>query len=105
MEVIYGGIRLTPAEIVATACDESVDLIGLSILSGSHLTLVPEVMKGLREKGGEEIPLVVGGIVPDEDAEALRAQGVARIYTPKDYDVLAIVEDMVGVAVGLRRAA
>ena len=98
MEVIYGGIRLTPAEIVAAACDESVDLVGLSILSGSHRTLVPEVLRGLREHGGEDIPVVVGGIVPDEDAEALRAQGVSRVYTPKDYDVLGIVADMAEVA-------
>jgi (2R)-ethylmalonyl-CoA mutase len=69
------------------------------------MTLVPEILKGLRDKGGEEIPVVLGGIVPDEDADALRAQGIARIYTPKDYDVLAIVDDMVEVAVGLRRAA
>jgi len=96
-EVIYGGIRLTPAEIVATACDESVDLVGLSILSGSHLTLVPEVIDGLRERGCGEIPLVLGGIVPEQDAERLRERGVARIYTPKDYDVIAIVSDMVDV--------
>ena len=95
-EVIYGGIRLTPAEIVATACDEAVDLVGLSILSGSHLTLVPEVLDGLQD-GGQDIPLVLGGIVPDEDAETLRGRGVARIYTPKDYDVIAIVGDMVDV--------
>jgi (2R)-ethylmalonyl-CoA mutase len=97
MEVIYGGIRLTPAEIVATACDEAVDLVGLSILSGSHLTLVPQILRGLRDQGAEDVPLVVGGIVPDEDAKALHAHGVARVYTPKDYDVLAIIEDMVGV--------
>ncbi len=96
-EVIYGGIRLTPAEIIATACDEAVDLVGLSILSGSHLTLVPEVLDGLRDGGGQDIPLVLGGIVPDEDADVLRKRGVARIYTPKDYDVLAIVDDMVDV--------
>ena len=98
MEVIYGGIRLTPAEIVATACDESVDLVGLSILSGSHLTLVPEVLEGLRRGGGEEIPVVLGGIVPDDDADRLRSQGVARVYTPKDYDILGIVADMAEVA-------
>ena len=68
MEVIYGGIRLTPAEIVATARDEGVDLVGLSILSGSHLTLVPQILNGLRAEGVEDIPLVVGGIVPEEDA-------------------------------------
>lgn len=103
MEVVYGGIRLTPAEIVATARDEGVDLVGLSILSGSHMTLVPQIVRGLREQGVDDVPIVVGGIVPDEDAEALRAQGVARVYTPKDYDVLAIVDDMVDVVV--RRAA
>jgi len=99
-EVLYGGIRLTPAEIVATACDESVDLVGLSILSGSHLTLVPEVLGGLRSRGAGSIPLVLGGIVPEEDAERLRRTGVARIYTPKDYDVLAIVDDMIDVISG-----
>ncbi|MFP6664078.1 MAG: protein meaA [Deltaproteobacteria bacterium] len=96
-EVIYGGIRLSPAEIVATACDESVDLVGLSILSGSHLTLVPEILDGLRARGASEIPLVLGGIVPDEDADALRKAGVARIYTPKNYDIFAIIGDMVDV--------
>ncbi len=98
MEVVYGGIRLSPAEIVATACDESVDLVGLSILSGSHLTLVPEVLRGMRARGGADVPVVVGGIVPDEDAALLRAQGVARVYTPKDYDVLGIVSDIIEVA-------
>ena len=99
MEVIYGGIRLTPAEIVATARDEGVDLVGLSILSGSHLTLVPQILDGLRDEGAEDIPLVVGGIVPEEDAVVLRERGVARVYTPKDYDVLAIIDDMVEVVV------
>jgi (2R)-ethylmalonyl-CoA mutase len=103
LEVIYGGIRLSAAEIVATACDEEVDLVGLSILSGSHMKLVPEVLKGLRERGARDVPLVVGGIVPEEDAATLRDQGVARIYTPKDYDLLAIVDDIVAVA--SRRAA
>jgi (2R)-ethylmalonyl-CoA mutase len=98
LEVIYGGIRLSSAEIVAAACDEEVDLVGLSILSGSHMKLVPEVLRGLRERGARDIPLVVGGIVPEEDAATLRDQGVARIYTPKDYDLLAIVDDIVAVA-------
>ncbi len=97
-EVIYGGIRLTPEEIVATACDEGVDLVGLSILSGSHLTLVPAVLEGLRARGAGDTPLVVGGIVPAEDAAALRARGVARVYTPSDYDLMAIVGDMIDVA-------
>jgi len=98
LEVIYGGIRLSPEEIVATACDESVDIVGLSILSGSHLTLVPQILDGLRAGGGGDIPLVLGGIVPDEDAETLKKRGVARIYTPKNYDLLAIIDDMVEVA-------
>ena len=98
LEVIYGGIRLSPEEIVATACDESVDLVGLSILSGSHLTLVPQILDGLRAGGGGDIPLVLGGIIPDEDADTLRQCGVARIYTPKNYDMLAIIDDMVEVA-------
>ncbi|MDG1958659.1 MAG: protein meaA [Candidatus Binatia bacterium] len=98
LEVIYGGIRLSPEEIVATACDESVDIVGLSILSGSHLTLVPQILDGLRARGGGDIPLVLGGIVPDEDAETLKKRGVARIYTPKNYDLLAIIDDMVEVA-------
>ena len=98
LEVIYGGIRLSPEEIVATACDESVDLVGLSILSGSHLTLVPQILEGLKDRGAGDIPLVLGGIVPDEDAESLRKRGVARIYTPKNYDLLAIIDDMVEVA-------
>src|SRR5262249_13530104 len=97
MEVIYGGIRPTPAEIVAAACDEAVDLVGLSILSGSHMTLVPQVLRGLRDRGAANVPVVVGGIVPDDDAETLRSQGVARVYTPKDYDVMGIVADMVDV--------
>ena len=105
MEVIYGGIRLTPAEIVATACDESVDLVGLSILSGSHLTLVPEVLRGLRDAGGEEIPVVVGGIVPEDDARALRAQGVARIYTPKDFQINRIIGEIAELVADRHRAA
>ncbi|MEO2169850.1 MAG: protein meaA [bacterium] len=96
-EVIYGGIRLSAEEIVATACDESVDIVGLSILSGSHLTLVPSILDGLRARGASEIPVVLGGIVPDEDADSLRNAGVARIYTPKNYDIFAIIDDMVDV--------
>ncbi len=97
-EVIYGGIRMTPAEIAAAACDEGVDLVGLSILSGSHRRLVADVLRELAERGARGLPVVVGGIVPPEDAAALRSEGVARVYTPKDYDVLAIVGDLVEVA-------
>src|ERR1019366_9219088 len=83
-EVIYQGIRLTPEEIVAAARDEDVDVVGISMLSGSHLALVPRVIQGLRE-AGVDAKVVVGGIVPPEDAEVLRELGVAAIYTPKDY--------------------
>ena len=83
-EVIYQGIRLTPAEIAAAARDEDVDVVGLSILSGSHLGLVPEILRLLRE-AGVDAPVVVGGIIPDADRAQLEAMGVARVYTPKDY--------------------
>jgi (2R)-ethylmalonyl-CoA mutase len=92
-EVIYQGIRLSPAEIVAAARDEDVDVVGLSILSGSHLDLVPRIVQGLREEGvGAKV--VVGGIVPDEDALQLKKLGVAAIYTPKDYSLAAIMDDL-----------
>lgn len=97
MEVIYEGIRLTPAQIVRAAVDEDVHLVGLSILSGSHLALVPQVLDGLRAEGAE-IPVVVGGIIPTADAEVLRAAGVAAVFTPKDYgltEVLAQVAELV----------
>jgi ethylmalonyl-CoA mutase len=91
-EVVYEGIRLTPEQLLASARQESVHLIGLSVLSGSHLALVPQIV----EAAG--IPVVVGGIIPDADAERLRAQGVAAVYTPKDYDVHRIVREMVEIA-------
>ena len=84
IEVVYQGIRLTPAEIAAAARDEDVDVVGLSILSGSHLGLVPETLRALRE-AGVDAPVVVGGIIPDADRAQLEAMGVARVYTPKDY--------------------
>ena len=83
MEVVYEGIRLTPAQIVNAALEESVHVVGLSILSGSHLPLVTEVLERMRAAGLDDIPVVVGGIIPDADAEALRAAGVARVYTPE----------------------
>jgi (2R)-ethylmalonyl-CoA mutase len=94
-EVIYPGIRLTPAEIVAAARDEDVDVVGISVLSGSHLALVPRVLQGLRD-AGVDAQVVVGGIVPDDDARALRELGVAAIYTPKDYSLSAIMDDLLG---------
>jgi (2R)-ethylmalonyl-CoA mutase len=102
-EVVYQGIRLTPAEIVATARDEDVEIVGLSILSGSHLELVPEVLDRLRE-AGVEADVVVGGIIPDDDAEVLRGKGVAAVYTPKDFRFDRIMEDLAGL-VERRRGA
>jgi (2R)-ethylmalonyl-CoA mutase len=90
-EVVYQGIRLTPAEIVAAAAAEDVDVVGLSILSGSHRALVPEVLSGLREAGLADVPVVVGGIIPDTDAAWLQEQGVAAVFTPKDFDANAIM--------------
>ncbi|MCU1363050.1 MAG: meaA [Acidimicrobiaceae bacterium] len=92
-EVIYEGIRLSPEEIVAAARDEDVDVVGLSILSGSHLALVPRVVAGLAA-AGVEAQVVVGGIVPDDDALTLREWGVAAVYTPKDYSLGAIMDDL-----------
>jgi (2R)-ethylmalonyl-CoA mutase len=97
MEVVYEGIRLTPAQIARSAVDEGVHVIGLSILSGSHLQLIPEVLEALREAGGGDIPVVVGGIIPEADAEPLRAAGVAAVYTPKDFELTRILTDVVGI--------
>jgi (2R)-ethylmalonyl-CoA mutase len=96
-EVIYQGIRLTPEQIVAAAVAEDVHCVGLSILSGSHMELVPQVVAGLREAGLEDVPVVVGGIVPDGDARSLLSAGVAAIYTPKDYDLTGMMSDVVDV--------
>jgi (2R)-ethylmalonyl-CoA mutase len=96
-EVIYQGIRLTPAQIVAAAVAEDVHCVGLSILSGSHMELVPQVVKGLREAGLEDVPVVVGGIVPDADAGVLLGAGVAAVYTPKDYDLTGMMSNVVDV--------
>ncbi len=90
-EVIYQGIRLTPSQIVAAAVEEDVACVGLSILSGSHLELVPEVVAGLRAAGLNDVPVVVGGIIPDADSDALRAEGVAAVFTPKDFDATTIM--------------
>ena len=90
-EVIYQGIRLTPSQIVAAAVEEDVHCVGLSILSGSHMELVPEVVRGLHEAGLTDVPVVVGGIIPEADAQELRAIGVAEVFTPKDYDATEIM--------------
>ena len=93
MEVIYQGIRLTPEQIAASARDEDVDVIGLSILSGSHRQLVPDIVRLLREEG-IDVPVVVGGIIPAADARALQEAGVARVYTPKDFDLNRIMGEI-----------
>ncbi|MEI8148735.1 MAG: methylmalonyl-CoA mutase family protein, partial [Actinomycetes bacterium] len=92
-EVVYQGIRLSPEEIVAAARDEDVDLVGISILSGSHLSLVPRIITGLRDAGADA-QVIVGGIIPDEDAAALLSQGVARVYTPKNFQLATIMSDL-----------
>jgi (2R)-ethylmalonyl-CoA mutase len=93
--VVYEGIRLTPAEIVNAALEEGVHVIGLSILSGSHVALVDDVMERLKKVGLTDVPVVVGGIIPPEDAKRLLAVGVARVYTPKDYDLNTIMDQIV----------
>ncbi|MGH4021889.1 MAG: protein meaA [Pseudonocardiaceae bacterium] len=94
-EVVYQGIRLTPAQIVAAAVQEDVHVVGLSVLSGSHLEVVPAVMDGLRAAGAGDIPVVVGGIIPPEDARKLRERGVARVFTPKDFELTEIMDRIV----------
>src|SRR5699024_4859903 len=94
-EVIYQGIRLTPSEIVAAAVAEDVHCVGLSILSGSHMELVPNVLRGLRDAGAADIPVIVGGIVPESDARALEEQGVAAVFTPKDFGLTEIMGHIV----------
>jgi (2R)-ethylmalonyl-CoA mutase len=96
MEVVYGGIRLTPREIAESARDEDPDVIGLSILSGSHQSLIPDVLRELRSVG-VTAPVVVGGIIPDADRPTLLAAGVAAVYTPKDYSISKIMNDIVDI--------
>ena len=96
MEIHYEGIRLTPAEIVQAAVDKGAHVVGLSILSGSHLPLIAEVLAQMRSAGLVNIPLIVGGIIPEDDAAALRASGVAAVYTPKDFELNRIMLDIVG---------
>jgi (2R)-ethylmalonyl-CoA mutase len=103
-EVVYQGIRLSPAEIAAAARDEDVDIVGISILSGSHLELVPDVVKRLRAEG-VDAPVVVGGIIPPEDEAVLLAKGVARVYTPKDFAIGQMMEDMIDLVEEYRAAS
>ena len=96
-EVIYQGIRLTPEQIVAAAVAEDVHCVGLSILSGSHMELVPTVLEGLREAGLADVPVIVGGIIPDSDGRRLLEAGVAAVYTPKDFGLTEIMDGIVDV--------
>ena len=98
MTVIYDGIRLTPAQIVSSAIDENVEVIGLSILSGSHVSLVRDVVNLLREKGRADIPVVVGGIVPPDDINVLKQLGISRVYTPKDFRLNEMMNEIVELA-------
>ena len=106
MEVVYEGIRLTPAEIVNAALEEGVHVVGLSILSGSHVPLVKDVVARMRAAGLDDVPVIVGGIIPPEDAATLRAAGVAAVYTPKDYELNVIMADIVRIVdMGASKAA
>ncbi|MBA0125193.1 protein meaA [Haloechinothrix sp. YIM 98757] len=96
-EVIYQGIRLTPEQIVAAAVQEDVHVVGLSVLSGSHLDVVPDVVEGLRAAGAGDVPVIVGGIIPPADAEELTSRGIARVFTPKDYELTEIMDEVVTV--------
>ena len=97
MEVVYSGIRLTPEQIAASARDEDPDVIGLSILSGSHLELVPDVL-GHLEQMGVDTPVVVGGIIPEADRPRLADMGIAAVYTPKDFELAGIMRDIAELA-------
>ncbi len=103
-EVVYQGIRLTPAQIVAAAVQEDVHVVGLSVLSGSHLEVVPAVVDGLRAAGAGDVPVVVGGIIPPEDAAILRERGVAAVYTPKDYKLTDMMDSIVDLVLAARGA-
>jgi methylmalonyl-CoA mutase, C-terminal domain len=82
MEVIYTGLHQTPEQIVETAIQEDADAVGISILSGAHMTLVPRILEGLRENGAEDVLVILGGTIPREDADDLKSQGVAEVFTP-----------------------
>jgi ethylmalonyl-CoA mutase len=105
MEVVYEGIRLTPAQIVRAAVDESVHVVGLSILSGSHVALVTDLMAQMRAAGIGDIPVVVGGIIPPDDERTLKQAGVAAVYTPKNFQLNDIMADIVRLVAGAKQAA
>ena len=98
MDIAYEGIRLTPEQLVAAALENQAHVVGLSILSGSHLPLVEDLIERMRDAGLGDTPVIVGGIIPDDDAERLRAMGVARVYTPKDFELNTIMADIVALA-------
>jgi (2R)-ethylmalonyl-CoA mutase len=95
MDVVYEGIRLTPLQIATSAAQEGVHVVGLSILSGSHRELIPSVLEALRAAGAGDVPVVVGGIIPESDEVALREAGVAAVYTPKDWDLNRMIADII----------
>ena len=95
MDVVYDGIRFTPAQIADAAAEQDVHVVGLSILSGSHVALVRDVINRMRERGLDKVPVVVGGIIPAEDEAILKQCGVAAIYTPKDFQLTDIMGDIV----------
>jgi (2R)-ethylmalonyl-CoA mutase len=96
LEVIYEGIRVTPEQLVRTVDERKVHILGLSILSGSHVPLVREVMNRLRAAGLGHVPVVAGGIIPSDDVNVLKQLGVAAVYTPKDFDMNRIMDDLIG---------
>lgn len=105
MDITYDGIRLTPEQIVAKAVEDEAHVVGLSILSGSHIPLIEELMERMRAAGLDHVPVVVGGIIPDEDAVRLKSFGVARVYTPKDFELNRIMMDIVALVTPTPRAA
>ena len=94
-DVVYEGIRVTPADLARAAADEGVHIVGLSVLSGSHLELITEVLERMKERGIASVPVVAGGIIPESDAAELRKRGVRAVYTPKDFEISKIIEDLV----------
>jgi (2R)-ethylmalonyl-CoA mutase len=100
IDVVYEGIRLTPAEIVEAAREGNVHVLGLSILSGSHVALVTDVVNRMKDAGLDDVPVVVGGIVPPDDVQRLKDAGVAAVYTPKDFELNRIVTDVVRIVEG-----
>ena len=96
-EIVYEGIRLTPSQIARAAQEEGVHLIGLSVLSGSHLELVEDLQAELAKIGASDLPLIIGGIIPEDDARQLEARGVQAVFTPKDVDMNVIMVKMVNI--------